>query len=216
VLSTVFILGVCFGIVVAEKLYLSAQEGGTPVTTPESLRLEKATTNSAVSLADSIHRNQHQQHQEQDQKSLFIKDRQPRSELEKILQHVAPDGEVMIAISNMNLIREDSLVLWLKCVQRLGFPNWLVVAIDEELRDYCQKNGINHYYRPVVVRFMFVFFSFMLPAHYLVGLHPYWATLSRSPVSQGNIIKYNTLSFSLVVLCPPLFRKSHSAYDTHV
>lgn len=36
-------------------------------------------------------------------------------------------------------------------VQRLSFKNWMVVAIDEELRDYCQDKGINHFYRPVRV-----------------------------------------------------------------
>lgn len=36
-------------------------------------------------------------------------------------------------------------------VQKLGIKNWLVVAIDEQLRDYCKEHGINHYYRPVKV-----------------------------------------------------------------
>lgn len=36
-------------------------------------------------------------------------------------------------------------------MQRLNFNNWLIVAIDEELRDYCKEHGINHYYRPVKV-----------------------------------------------------------------
>ena len=39
-----------------------------------------------------------------------------------------------------------------QAVQRLKFNNWLIVAIDEELRDYCKEHGINHYYRPVKVR----------------------------------------------------------------
>ena len=33
-----------------------------------------------------------------------------------------------------------------------GTTNWIVVAIDEELRDYCKEHGIRHYYRPVEVR----------------------------------------------------------------
>lgn len=36
-------------------------------------------------------------------------------------------------------------------MQKLGIKNWLVVAIDEQLRDYCKEHGINHYYRPVKV-----------------------------------------------------------------
>jgi hypothetical protein len=40
----------------------------------------------------------------------------------------------------------------LQCVQRIeGLTNWLVVAIDQELANYCKEHGINHYYRPVVI-----------------------------------------------------------------
>lgn len=35
---------------------------------------------------------------------------------------------------------------------KIESKNWMVVAIDEELRDYCVQHNINHYYRPVVVR----------------------------------------------------------------
>ena len=41
----------------------------------------------------------------------------------------------------------------MQCVSRLNnTTNWLVVAIDEELADYCKERGINHYHRPVQVR----------------------------------------------------------------
>lgn len=43
------------------------------------------------------------------------------------------------------------LIHHLQSLQRLPFKNWMVVAIDEQLRDYCKEKGINHYYRPVVV-----------------------------------------------------------------
>lgn len=37
-------------------------------------------------------------------------------------------------------------------MQRIsGLTNWLVVAIDEPLRDYLSERGIAHYYRPVVI-----------------------------------------------------------------
>lgn len=38
----------------------------------------------------------------------------PASELEKILQQVAPEREVMIAISNYNLIQQGMLTTWLE------------------------------------------------------------------------------------------------------
>ncbi len=47
--------------------------------------------------------------------------KQPRSELESILQRVAPQREVMIAISNYNLIREGMLTTWLEvCLKVIG------------------------------------------------------------------------------------------------
>jgi hypothetical protein len=165
-LSTVLILGICLGFVVSEKLYLKHEEAKTTPEQLASLRSRKlefgaaqktsssssldttsaatTTTTTAAAAASST------------EPSLFVKGRTPRNDLEKILQRVAPDGEVMIAISNMNLIRSESLVLWLKGAQRMKSTNWLVVAIDDELRDYCVENKINHYYRPVVVSFIFI------------------------------------------------------------
>lgn len=149
-LSTVLILGTCVGFVVAEKLYLKHEEAKTTPAQLASLRSRKLELgaaqqhNSLASLATTASSST-------TEPSLFIKGRQPRSNLEKILQRIAPDGEIMIAISNMNLIRSESLVLWLQGAQRIQNTNWLVVAIDEELRDYCVENKINHYYRPVKV-----------------------------------------------------------------
>ncbi|GAB4823934.1 hypothetical protein N2152v2_010980 [Parachlorella kessleri] len=54
----------------------------------------------------------------------------PRNELEALLQRVAPQGE---------------------CVKRLPFTNWLVVALDEELREFAKQHDVNAYYRPVVI-----------------------------------------------------------------
>ena len=58
----------------------------------------------------------------------------------------------MIAISNINLVHEESLTQWIDCVLKLPTKTWLVVAIDEQLRDYCKERGINHYFRPVRAR----------------------------------------------------------------
>lgn len=157
VLSTVLILGICLGFVVSEKLYLVHEEGKTTPDALASLRSRKLElgagqqTNSLVSALTAT-TTALSSSSAAAEESLFIKDRKPRNDLEKLLQHIAPDGEVMIAISNMNLIRSESLVLWIQGAQRIPSKNWLVVAIDEELRDYCVQNKINHYFRPVKVR----------------------------------------------------------------
>jgi len=38
----------------------------------------------------------------------------PKNDLHRVLQRVAPQGEIMIVISNMNLIHQKSLVYWLE------------------------------------------------------------------------------------------------------
>jgi len=40
----------------------------------------------------------------------------------------------------------------LQAVGKIKSKNWMVVAIDEELRKYCEQHNIRYYYRPVVVR----------------------------------------------------------------
>ncbi|KAG7675171.1 hypothetical protein Ndes2526B_g08029 [Nannochloris sp. 'desiccata'] len=149
-LSTVLILGTCVGFVVAEKLYLKHEEAKTTPAQLASLRSRKLELG-AAQQHDSLASLATTASSSTTEPSLFIKGRQPRSNLEKILQRIAPDGEIMIAISNMNLIRSESLVLWLQGARRIQSTNWLVVAIDEELRDYCVENKINHYYRPVKI-----------------------------------------------------------------
>lgn len=147
-LTAALLVGVCLGVIVSEKVYLITQEAELPegaVAAVRSRKLEVAASGGAATLAaasggvsggpDGIPRSA---------------DPQPRNELEALLRRVAPQGEVMIAISNMNLIHEQSLVMWLECVQRLpSLTNFLVVAIDQELAGYCKEKGINHYHRPV-------------------------------------------------------------------
>ena len=138
-LSAVFILGICLGVVVAEKMYINMKENSA-MDTLQSLRnnkLELAENTSSIEEKDAY---------------VFVRDRAvPRNELEKLLQEIAPDGEVMIVISNMNLIHSESLKMWIECAQLLPSKHWLVVAIDEELATYCTERGIPHYYRPVKV-----------------------------------------------------------------
>lgn len=113
VLSAVFIVGLCIGVIASEKIYLNSQESQTPSSAFNPVRLQQdpralsevgSTGRSAAVLATNV----------AEQAGLFQKNREPRNELEMVLQRVAPDGEVIIAISNMNLIHEESLLLWLK------------------------------------------------------------------------------------------------------
>ena len=63
------------------------------------------------------------QHQKQLDKQTVqrqLKQLPPRSQLESILQKVAPQREIMIAISSYNLIVEGMLTTWLEVQMRHG------------------------------------------------------------------------------------------------
>ncbi|KAI3438461.1 hypothetical protein D9Q98_000890 [Chlorella vulgaris] len=135
-LTGALLVGVCLGVLVSEKLYLVTQEADLPEGAIAAVRSRKLEVSSGSGGSGVMPR--------------FTG--KPRSELEGILQRVAPKGEVLIAISNFDLIGDGELLMWLECIQRIdGLTNWLVVAIDAELAAYCKEHGINHYYRPVVI-----------------------------------------------------------------
>ena len=99
-LTGALLVGLLLGVMASEKLYLIAQEtdapGGGPVAGVRSRKLEVGAA--ATAVAGSMRRT----------------GGKPRNKLEEILRQVAPSGEVMIVISDMNLIHEDSLKLWLQ------------------------------------------------------------------------------------------------------
>ncbi|CAL8464975.1 g4510 [Coccomyxa elongata] len=78
------------------------------------------------------------------------------TDLHSILMRVAPPvkgrpKEVLIAISNFNLVPGGQLPLWLQTVKEAGVKNYLVVAIDTQLRDHLVKQGFNVYFKDLKV-----------------------------------------------------------------
>jgi hypothetical protein len=96
VLSAALLVGLCLGVIVSEKVYLLTQEADLPEGAVAAVRSRKLEVHADGGTA------------------MRRSTGKPRNELEGILQRVAPQGEVMIAISNMNLIHERSLVMWLE------------------------------------------------------------------------------------------------------
>jgi hypothetical protein len=99
VLTTALIVGLCLGMLFSEKLYLMTQESDTPSSALQALQARKIALQAKVTHITP---------------TTYKHSGPPRSELEKKLREVAPDGEVMIAISNINLIHDNSLTLWLE------------------------------------------------------------------------------------------------------
>ena len=105
VLSAVFILGVCLGVVVSERLYIANQEADTPAAGLDRVRSRKMElAGAAVKQVAAL---------DAGPSNPALRRGKPRNALETLLRRVAPSGEVMVVISNMNLIHEHSLELWL-------------------------------------------------------------------------------------------------------
>eukprot|EP00873_Tetraselmis_striata_P028570 jgi/Tetstr1/448834/TSEL_036060.t1 len=70
-----------------------------------------------------------------------------KADLLQVLQTVAPSKEVLIAISDYNLVREGMLTTWVKCVQRAGVKNYLVVGLDEEIYKHLKGQGVPVFFK---------------------------------------------------------------------
>ena len=71
--------------------------------------------------------------------------------LRAILRKVAPDGEVLAAVSNKALISEDGdhgmLRTWLDGVRRSKVKNYVVICLDEQVAGTMEKLGVPYWYR---------------------------------------------------------------------
>ncbi|KAF9675993.1 hypothetical protein SADUNF_Sadunf09G0092000 [Salix dunnii] len=65
--------------------------------------------------------------------------------LAKILEKVAVGKELIVALANSNV--KDMLEVWFKSIQKVGIPNYLVVALDDEIARFCESNDVPVYKR---------------------------------------------------------------------
>jgi Nucleotide-diphospho-sugar transferase len=67
-------------------------------------------------------------------------------ELEAYLKKVAPGGEVMVAISNFDLIQHGGMLnTWIEQVQKAKVGPWMVLAIDEPLHHYLDERNLPNF-----------------------------------------------------------------------
>jgi hypothetical protein len=63
--------------------------------------------------------------------------------LEAFLQRVAPNHEVLVAISNINLMNWGGMLdLWIQQVQKAQVKSWMVLAIDEQLFEILRSRDV--------------------------------------------------------------------------
>lgn len=65
--------------------------------------------------------------------------------LTKILDKVAVRKELIVAVANSNV--KEMLKLWFDNIKRVGIPNYLVVALDDEIENFCNSNEVPVYRR---------------------------------------------------------------------
>ena len=65
--------------------------------------------------------------------------------LAKILAEVAVRKEVIVAVANSNV--RDMLEVWFTSIKKAGIPNYLVVALDDAMVEFCKSNDVPVYKR---------------------------------------------------------------------
>nr|CAB3454803.1 unnamed protein product [Digitaria exilis] len=65
--------------------------------------------------------------------------------LAKILEQVAVKKELIVAVANTNV--KEMLEMWFTNIKRVGISNYLVVALDDTIENFCKSNDVPVYRR---------------------------------------------------------------------
>ncbi|XP_059635241.1 arabinosyltransferase RRA3-like [Cornus florida] len=74
-----------------------------------------------------------------------IPDESVNPRLAKILEEVSVRKELVVALANSNV--KDSLEVWFTSIKKVGITNYLVVALDDWIADFCKSNNVPVYRR---------------------------------------------------------------------
>lgn len=74
-----------------------------------------------------------------------VPDDSVNTRLANILEKIAVGKELIVALANSNV--KDMLEVWFKSIQKVGIPNYLVVALDDEIAKFCESNDVPVYKR---------------------------------------------------------------------
>ncbi|KAJ0982190.1 hypothetical protein J5N97_010445 [Dioscorea zingiberensis] len=65
--------------------------------------------------------------------------------LAKILEKLAVHNELIVALANSHI--KDLLEIWIESIKRVGIPNYLVVALDDDIENFCKSKDVPVYRR---------------------------------------------------------------------
>ncbi|CAN6289044.1 unnamed protein product [Urochloa humidicola] len=74
-----------------------------------------------------------------------IPDESVNPRLAKILEEVAVKKELIVALANSNV--REMLEVWFTNIKRVSIPNFLVVALDDNIESFCKSKGVPVYRR---------------------------------------------------------------------
>ncbi|XP_028757592.1 arabinosyltransferase RRA3 [Neltuma alba] len=74
-----------------------------------------------------------------------IPDESVNPRLAKILEEVAIYKELIVALANSNV--KEMLEVWFTNIKKVGIPNYLVVALDDTIEEFCKSNDVPVYRR---------------------------------------------------------------------
>eukprot|EP00897_Mesotaenium_endlicherianum_P006679 jgi/Mesen1/6039/ME000308S05227 len=69
--------------------------------------------------------------------------------LAAILEKIAVNGELIVAVSNNNI--REMLRTWFESIKRNGITNYIVVALDDAIADFCRENDVPVYRRDATI-----------------------------------------------------------------
>ncbi|KAK2660491.1 hypothetical protein Ddye_007024 [Dipteronia dyeriana] len=74
-----------------------------------------------------------------------VPDESVNPRLAKMLEKVAVGKELIVALANTYV--KDMLEIWFTSIKRVGVTNYLVVALDDQIVEYCKTNDVPVYKR---------------------------------------------------------------------
>ncbi|XP_038977353.1 arabinosyltransferase RRA3-like [Phoenix dactylifera] len=75
----------------------------------------------------------------------IIPDESVNPRLAKMLEKVSVQKELIVALANSNV--REMVELWFENIKRVGIPNYLVVALDDGMENFCKSKGVPVYRR---------------------------------------------------------------------
>ncbi|KAF8405185.1 hypothetical protein HHK36_010085 [Tetracentron sinense] len=74
-----------------------------------------------------------------------VPDESVNPRLAKILEEVAVQKELIVALANSNV--KSMLEVWFTSIKKVGIPNYLVVALDDDIANFCKLKDVPVYKR---------------------------------------------------------------------